>query len=527
MDSPEVPSKTFYYKALQRSFPKIFDKACQSCFTLLVPSLTSLPQKIDTDFVRAHILKPSPYFKDEFLTLDGKVVAIRGSDVVCRQGFRYPRNVKIINEETCYNENFESYRLLLTSAPLIGEIRTQRRVMKPQKKMAVARRSIKEHKKCIAAYLDIKCIEAMTRSMQVFVNHFRQNYVIVKGFVDDAARKCKNEPKASLENVLRERRNNKGYPPELLIACEALILNALHSKIFNGLCTLYKDEDLSLYRCNEALTKNKDFREKLGVRKDLVINPQPSIDRLKELNSHCTLPLAKLCCLYDVQELISANVYKASNPGEREVLAADDVLPIVAYVIALAGDQFWCSNLEYLKHFSPESKTLSSIDAGSLGYQLANFQAAIDLLRDLGSEIEKKQLEPSLDSLSLGSAGEPSPTGSTAQQGLASDSSSPPEILSSSGRRSSSIREGSSARARALRRLQKQELARKKVVDKPKRHKYKDEIDRALRQIGLSVEKSDGIEDSRKTLHEKSSGSLVHSLLAREEKVLAGQNSKH
>ena len=51
----------------------------QTQHILLVPTSRSMQLiKINEEFVKTHILKPSPYFKQDFMTLNGKTVAIKG-----------------------------------------------------------------------------------------------------------------------------------------------------------------------------------------------------------------------------------------------------------------------------------------------------------------------------------------------------------------------------------------------------------------------------------------------------------------
>mmetsp|Transcript_20552 Transcript_20552/g.41454 ORF Transcript_20552/g.41454 Transcript_20552/m.41454 type:complete len:521 (-) Transcript_20552:85-1647(-) len=516
----EVPSQSFFFNALKKSFSRTFEQSSKKDHVFVIPTFSSLPQKIDAEFVKSHVLKPSPYFKDCFTLLEKeKVVAIKGKEIVCRQGFRYPRTVQIIAEETCYNDDFEAYRLLLVSAPLVGRIRTATiaRPIKARDKLAVARRSISEHKRCIKAYLgDSKVLNTFQRELQEFIDHFRGNYVLVKGFVDDAAQKCKKRCKSSIESALRAVKLGHGRQQELIVATEMLVVYSLRKKIFEGICTLCKDEDNKFYTCLRSLHNEgtkQSVRQLLGVRQDLTCNPENAVARLRELNSKdCNTPLAKLCCLYDVQGLLSSAV----QSEVREVLAADDMLPLIAYTIFLAGDQLWCSNLEYLKHFSPDSKVLAGINAGNLGYQLANFQAAMDLLRAMKSgDCEENQQAAAK---------------SEENERVAHDGKEPDYGMTESTTRSDSrIKEsGRSARSRALRRLRQKELEKEKRARQSNSNKGHengfDEVDRALMQLGLgSRNRRRRAEKYNSRSESEDGGSLIHALRAKKEVVLAGK----
>lgn len=59
-------------------------------------------------FEESHILRTSPFFQDEFLTMDGKRVLIEsGFIVLCSE----QRQIKIISEETFYNPQFKPYKV--------------------------------------------------------------------------------------------------------------------------------------------------------------------------------------------------------------------------------------------------------------------------------------------------------------------------------------------------------------------------------------------------------------------------------
>mmetsp|Transcript_21266 Transcript_21266/g.52036 ORF Transcript_21266/g.52036 Transcript_21266/m.52036 type:complete len:526 (+) Transcript_21266:104-1681(+) len=521
MTSESVPSKSFYYKALQKSFTRLFDKSSAECHTFLVPVLASLPQKIDRDFIKTHILTPSPYFKDEFVTLDGKTVAVKEGKVMCRQGFRYPRNVQVVAEETCYSDNFESFKLILVASPLVGRIRARAQTPKTvniPEKLSIGRKKLRDHQRFVASRMDSKSYKSFIRGLNDYISHFRQSYVIVKGFVDDAAQKCKSRCKTLLDKLLHQKNVDRAYQ-EALLGSECLLLDALYTKIFKGICTLYSEEDQSLCNCVANFQK-LDLKNRIGVRADLSFDPEDAIAQLKMLNGkRCSTPLAKLMCLYDAQEQLSKAV--SNKLGSGEVLAADDMLPLLAYIIALSGDQRWCSNLEYLKNFAPDSKILSALDAGNLGYQMANFQAAIDLLKEVTKE-DSQDLTPS----NKEHVESPVDTKVLSSQDLKlhhhGEKSSSTRLQHQ--RRNSSIREGgSSARARALRRLRKQEAEKKKADIRPRRSKYKDEIDRALLQIGISARGTDEVLRTRSNEGD-SRHSLVHTLLAQDKQVFSGRN---
>lgn len=399
----QAPSASYYFQALQKSFPRLYDRAAQNCHTVLVPVKASLAlARIDSDFVRCHTLKPSPYLKDEFSTLDGKTVNIREKKVVTGKGFRYPRTLHILAEESCYNDNFESFRLLLVSAPLVGRVPESALAAGPASKrrvdpLAIARRSLATHSKVLSASVGPQEYPRLKRRLRSFVTQFSSNYMLVRGFLSHAAKRVKDECGEMLAEA-----NPPDAPPApaaVHVAVESLALATLHEKVFGGICKLHAADDALVDRSIKRLSK-VDLVRALGVRKDILLSgydPAPVSKRLADINaaSVCATPLSKLCCLHDAQEAITQCVEKArkekssgtSDDGGGEALAADDILPLLAHaVVQLGSGQKWESNLLYLNEFGPDSRQLSSINAGKLGYQLASLQAAVDLVKSAAAE---------------------------------------------------------------------------------------------------------------------------------------------
>ena len=70
-----------FFCTLQSKFSDIFAKAPKEKegYLICVPANASLTHaKFTEEFVRTHVLKVSPYFKQEYVTLNGQAVEIKG-----------------------------------------------------------------------------------------------------------------------------------------------------------------------------------------------------------------------------------------------------------------------------------------------------------------------------------------------------------------------------------------------------------------------------------------------------------------
>ena len=75
---------------------------------------------LNEHFFKSHILQSSPYFKEEYVTLNGQCVIYRNGSISTKTGFTSPRKVYVLGEELFYTENFKSFTVYSISAPLVG-----------------------------------------------------------------------------------------------------------------------------------------------------------------------------------------------------------------------------------------------------------------------------------------------------------------------------------------------------------------------------------------------------------------------
>lgn len=123
MSAEDLDSNPFY-KLLQTTYRPKYDEAQENCWLICVPQSKSLKGvKINSRFVDAHILRPSPLFKGQF-TCGGKniqkSVEVDGTQIKAVSGFPDEFVVEILGEELCYNRKFERLKILTISRPLEG-----------------------------------------------------------------------------------------------------------------------------------------------------------------------------------------------------------------------------------------------------------------------------------------------------------------------------------------------------------------------------------------------------------------------
>eukprot|EP00462_Mataza_sp_D1_P017506 CAMPEP_0175174300 /NCGR_PEP_ID=MMETSP0087-20121206/32550_1 /TAXON_ID=136419 /ORGANISM="Unknown Unknown, Strain D1" /LENGTH=140 /DNA_ID=CAMNT_0016465743 /DNA_START=124 /DNA_END=542 /DNA_ORIENTATION=+ len=60
--------------------------------------------------------------RQQYMTLNGRQVFVHNNVVVTGQHFAHQRSSAVLYEEQCYNDDFEPFRVMLISVPLVGKI---------------------------------------------------------------------------------------------------------------------------------------------------------------------------------------------------------------------------------------------------------------------------------------------------------------------------------------------------------------------------------------------------------------------
>ncbi len=97
---PCTKRSVFYWLALSFSSVAVTGlfspyQAAKQKFVVCVPAAGSLgASRITADFLQTHVLRVSPYFKNEYISLNNKVVAFRPDKTIfCKKGFPKQRTV--------------------------------------------------------------------------------------------------------------------------------------------------------------------------------------------------------------------------------------------------------------------------------------------------------------------------------------------------------------------------------------------------------------------------------------------------
>ena len=384
-----------------------------------VPSAASMALlgRPGRELLESHVLRKSPYYQHQYVTLSGKAVALLGAQLQCVSGFAEPRTVAVVGEETYYDDGYASFQVLRISMPLEGRVPPA--VLRELQEAdggdvrALERRSVEQWELLLSratgdAVLPLLspvpgAASSVFASMARFVHQFNTSYVLVKGFIDhagakvaDAVARMRDEAMSKARSVNREWAARSRSLLEVHMAVESAVMAAIYRKLFAGLCELYAREEDAMER--RALAMRDLSMAQLGVREDAVCQPHVAMALMAQLPTVPTVQL-KLVQLEDVsraltqavKEQTAASVSTAAaqaddasaedGGGERRkrdtVLSAEDMIPLTLYVVLHSRLQHVQAHLQLLHHFPP-CKQVGGLE--HLQVPLANFQAACQII---------------------------------------------------------------------------------------------------------------------------------------------------
>ncbi|KAF9911133.1 hypothetical protein EC991_004687 [Linnemannia zychae] len=202
-------------------------------------------------FVETHILTPSPYYRGQYLTLDNRVVEIDKEYVKEISGFAQPRSVKILSEESVYNESSQKpTRVLVIDRPLEGDGVALNRsldgpVMPPVRNFSSD-----------MAFLE--SFPELSRALRDFNNlcqEFEKTYVYIRGFAtytldklrliyEKAYRDCLGDSVKLQKMLMHGIQAEQDSFAELI---ENVVLGKLYQKLFiHSLVPCYSQRDVEV-----------------------------------------------------------------------------------------------------------------------------------------------------------------------------------------------------------------------------------------------------------------------------------------
>ncbi|KFM62899.1 Ankyrin repeat domain-containing protein 27, partial [Stegodyphus mimosarum] len=368
-----------FFNALQTKFVHKFKELQRNLWLICVPCGKSLKGlSITQDFVDYHVLKPSPFFKSHFITTDANS---KGSFEIDEGTIKTPSgSVKILMEETAYNEDYKPYRILIIERPLCSS----------EKKVELQSVDV-SNKDFILS--EIECtlfLESFPGSADILkmldkkIRVFNSSYMVLPQYLEDAAAKLRSISCSAAEEFCRLLKHTSFdlfSNKKLSAVVENYVLCHVHDKVFPVIKKYCHEEDKKLMQKLLSLYESYVTPDQLGVREPFCCQTPSAVVELASLNSRNS-PSEKLNCLIttlellnqDIEHFLFENCYPVSKDTPR--LTSDDLIPLLVGVIIQARPQYLVSNLYYMQNFCWE---MSSVD--KYGFSLVTFQAAKEYLK--------------------------------------------------------------------------------------------------------------------------------------------------
>ncbi|NXX43177.1 ANR27 protein, partial [Tricholaema leucomelas] len=354
--------KNPFYLAIQKRRPDLCSKVAEFHGVVLVPCRGSLSSSsLSTCQFESYVLKP---LEENFQTLNGKEIFIKGNLIVLGTGFNFHLSVPVLFEETFYNEKEESFSILCIAHPLE---RTESSSESTASSKSYSLKNIEDVRGFLGRHCERfdKYIGSFHRTCK---EHERKSLRLYIDSVNALYTKC-------LQHLLRDSHLKMLAKQEeqmnlIKQAVEMYIHHAIYDLVFKYVGTMEASEDAAFNKITRSL---QDLQQKdIGVKPQFSFNIPRAKRELGQLN-RCTSPQQKLLCLRKVVQVVM------QSPSQRvnvETMCADDLLSVLLYLLVKTEIPNWMANLSYIKNFR-----LCSSVKDELGYCLTSVEAAIEYIR--------------------------------------------------------------------------------------------------------------------------------------------------
>ncbi|XP_072135805.1 ankyrin repeat domain-containing protein 27 isoform X2 [Mobula birostris] len=357
-------SRNPFYLALQKQKPDAANRVAELHGIVLVPCKASLSRgSVAAAHFESYVLYPVDEAGSSYQTLNGKEVTIRGNLISLGVGFSSPCTIRILFEETFYNEKEESFSILCIARPLEKNSYSEEN---PSAFDSYCLKNFEDAKEFLGRQLF-----KVDKYIDAFRNSFKELEIkSLRHHIDEVNAlytKC-------LQYLLRDSKLKILIKQEVQMALlkqavEMYVLHGIHDQIFKSVGTIEASQDAAFNKTTRSL---QDLQLKdLGIKSQFSINIPRAKRELSHLNQ-CTSPQHKLICLRNVIHVIMQSPSQRVN---NHFMSADDLLPVLLYLLVKTEIPNWMANLSYIKNFR-----FCSPVKDELGYCLTSFEAAVDYI---------------------------------------------------------------------------------------------------------------------------------------------------
>ncbi|CAL1542782.1 unnamed protein product [Lymnaea stagnalis] len=394
-----------FYKALQSQYVDLYERAQECCYLLCIPQSSTISSNaINTDFVETHILRPSPYFKGQFMTThssNSKTLGLSDDSRYFRtiNGFTVTEEIHILGEELAYNRDYKPYKILILDRPLDSKFKSLLMIVEASSNASQSLLMIVEASFNASQSL-LMIVEASSNASQsllMIIKEFVSHYMVLPDYLDEAAHRLEEISTQAFQvtnlNLLKPIKSNPKMKEMLAGTIESYLMNAVYDKLFPVICQHMSARDKTLLAKCQKVSKVKP--EQIGVKREFSCPLPMAVVELANLGSLRT-PREKLFCLKSTVDNITkgiavitdfSNALSSLTPlmlflssaKPEACITTDDLIPILVTVIAKAKCCHLNSDLFYTEKFM---WTAADRDMDDLGFCLVSFKAAVQYMAE-------------------------------------------------------------------------------------------------------------------------------------------------
>lgn len=286
------------------------------------------------------------------------------------------RSIPIKFEEVFYNKSSEPFRVICIEHPTNGRVETGTELSRLSE--------IRKYDECRLYLLSdpvnrVVLSKLEATAFQEFVVEFARG---TRSERDIAARTSKLVDYVIQQLVcanpeFREFEKRPSTLKQLEIVIETWVLGRVGPTVMSALMQCFELMDSEVHRvlrANQGITLHN-----LNLRPELICDFSTAIELASAQLDRITTPMEKLLLLQDIIENIQRTIelsFSANAGMSDNMLASDDLIPIMVFVLLQAKPQHLNSTLFYAQNF-----TRYNLKTSQLGFHLVTFTAAAEFIK--------------------------------------------------------------------------------------------------------------------------------------------------
>lgn len=368
-------NENVFFQMFHGEHKELFQQATAEGWVICVPRAGSLPKYALTDNdIYSHILIPSDELPEShFRSLNDKDVRICNRVVTVEQDdISRPFSTHILFEETFYTDDYMKYKVLCVENPLDQQ-------SEPGQVSDVGVVAINSLQDCIdLLWTESSGKDVLEQMDDAITNFLKDN----EGVELEPLQKQRDETGAlyskCLQIALRDTRlrekttANKHLLQNVKAAVETYLHHGIYHVLIKGVtaCTAYEDAALNKIIRNVSDLQLRD----LCVRADLYDTVPKAKQELARIDRYSTV-LGKIGCIKKTLAAIS-RTRPGEDPSKGNIIAADDLLPMMVFLVIKASLANWIAHLTIIKTFRFSASASCQTDEAS--FLITSLEAAIE-----------------------------------------------------------------------------------------------------------------------------------------------------